>query len=161
MKKIIFGFSLSTALSALAVPVTDVKVKALDGYGGDLGAVASRCQTKVGAEYDPVLLTRDVNSLKATKEFEEISVDKNTLPDGVEVVFYVRRKVRFSPPLVVEGCDFFSESRIRKESELKDGFLYGEADRSGRGGRQGTSRLSEKVFPRREGDAEGHAVLGQ
>ena len=128
MKKIIFSLSLSTALSALAVPVTDVKVKALDGYGGDLGAVASRCQTKVGAEYDPVLLTRDVNSLKATKEFEEISVDKNTLPDGVEVVFYVRRKVRFSPPLVVEGCDFFSESRIRKESELKDGFLYGEAD---------------------------------
>ena len=128
MKTLFAITSFCAVLAASAIPVTDVKVKALDGFGGDTGAVVSRCQTKVGAEYDPVAVTRDVNSLKASKEFDDISVDKNTLPGGVEVVFYVRRKVRFLPPLVVEGNDFFSESRVAKEAGLKDGFLYGEAD---------------------------------
>jgi len=128
MKTLLAVFSFCAASAAVAVPVTDVKVKALDGFGGDTGAVASRCQTKIGDEYDPIVVTRDVNSLKASKEFEDITADRNVLPGGVEVVFYVRRKVRFAPPLVVEGCDFFSESRVAKEAELKDGFLYGEAD---------------------------------
>ena len=128
MKTSIVLFAFLASMTALAAPVTDVKVKALDGFSGDAGAVVSRCQTKVGAEYDPVTVTRDVNSLKASKDFEDISADANSLPGGVEVVFYVKRKVRYLPPLVVEGNDFFSESKIAKEAELKDGFLYGEAD---------------------------------
>ena len=116
------------SVTAFAVPVTDVKIKTLDGFSGDAGAVVSLCQTKVGAEYDPVTVTRDVNSLRASKAFEDISADANSVVGGVEVVFYVKRKVRYLPPLVVEGNDYFSESKIAKEAELKDGFLYGEAD---------------------------------
>ena len=51
---------------AFAADVTDVKVKALDGFGGDTSSVASRCQTKTGKTYDPVTVTRDVESLKAS-----------------------------------------------------------------------------------------------
>lgn len=128
MKKLTLLFSVAQVLSVVAATVKDVKVKALDGFGGDIGAVASRCQTKVGADYDPVAVTRDITTLKDSGEFEEITADKIDVTDGVEVVFYVKRKVRYLQPLVVEGCDFFSESKISKESELKDGFLYGEAD---------------------------------
>lgn len=83
MKTSIVLFAFLASMTALAAPVTDVKVKALDGFSGDAGAVVSRCQTKVGAEYDPVTVTRDVNSLKAAKDFEDISADANSLPGGV------------------------------------------------------------------------------
>ena len=52
-----------------AAQVTDVKVQALDGFGGDTGSVVSRCQTKVGQEYDPVSLSRDVKTLKVMIKF--------------------------------------------------------------------------------------------
>lgn len=120
--------ALCSSLCALAADVIEVKVKALDGFGGDTGSVISRCQTKVGAPYDPVTVTRDVNALKDSNEFEEISVDAQRLADGVGVTFYVKRKLRFQAPIVVQGSDFFSESKISKESGLRDGYQYGESD---------------------------------
>ena len=128
MKAIISVFALAAAYVALAVDVVAVKVQAVDGFGGDTSSVASRCQTKAGSAYDPVVVTRDVNALKSSGEFEDISASASEVIGGVEVVFKVRRKFRYAPPLVVKGCDFFSESKIAKESGLKDGFLYGEAD---------------------------------
>ena len=128
MKNLLLSVALLAAC-AQAEQVAEVKVKALDGFGGDAGAVASRCQTKAGAEYDPVTVTRDVNALKASGEFEEISADAvKGFSGGVDVVFYVKRKVRFVAPLKVEGNDFFGESKVAKEAGLKDGALYGEAD---------------------------------
>lgn len=114
--------------TSFAATVKEVKVKPLDGFGGDLGAVQSRCQTVVGQEYDSVTVTRDINTLKTSNEFEEITADVNEVEDGVEVVFFIKRKVRYLQPLIVQGNDFFSESKIAKESGLKDGFLYGESD---------------------------------
>lgn len=127
MKRLVAFLALSCA-SAFAADVVDVKVKVLDGFGGDTGSVVTRCQTKVGAAYDPVTVSRDVTSLKDSGEFEEIEADAQRLADGVEVTFFVKRKFRFQAPMIVKGCDYFSESRVAKESELKDGFLYGEGD---------------------------------
>ena len=123
-------FALLALLASVvhAADVTDVKVEVLDGFGGDTGSVLVRCQTKTGSVYNPVTVTRDVNSLKDSGEFETISADAKRVSGGVEVVFKVRRKLRYSGPLKVEGNDFFSESRISKEADLKDGYLYGEAD---------------------------------
>ncbi len=111
-----------------AAQVTDVKVQALDGFGGDTGSVVSRCQTKAGQEYDPVALSRDVNTLKDSNEFEDISADAKETGGGVEVTFYIRRKMRYRAPAIVEGSDFFSASKVMKEAELKDGYLFGESD---------------------------------
>jgi len=118
---------LTAAVSA--ADVVAVKVKALDGFGGDTSSVISRCQTKAGAKYDPVGVTRDVNTLKTSGEFETIEADAQKTASGdYEVTFFVKRKFRFVAPLVVKGSDFFSESKVSSESELKDGFLYGESD---------------------------------
>ena len=116
------------ALSVFSADVIEVKVRALDGFGGDTSSVASRCQTKVGKTYDAVTVSRDVAALKDSGEFEEINAEAKRVNDGVEVTFFIRRKVRFAAPLAVKGCEFFSESKVAKESELKDGYLYGEAD---------------------------------
>ena len=113
---------------AFAADVTDVKVKALDGFGGDTSSVASRCQTKTGKPYDPVTVTRDVESLKSSGEFEEINADAQRNAAGVEVTFFVKRKMRFAGPLVVQGNEGLGESKISKEAELQDGYLYGNAD---------------------------------
>ena len=113
---------------ANAAEVLDVKVETLDGFGGDVGSVLVRCQTKVGAQYDPVTVSRDINSLKDSGEFETISADAKRVSEGIEVTFRVKRKLRYCGPLTVEGNDFFSESRISKEADLKDGYLYGEGD---------------------------------
>lgn len=114
---------------ASAIDVTNVKVTALDGFGGDTGSVASRCQTKAGSAYDPVAVTRDVSALKSSGEFEEISADAvKNLSGGVDVVFFVKRKVRYVAPLVIEGNSYLSESKISKEAALVDGSLYGESD---------------------------------
>ena len=127
MKKLLVLFALLGGV-AYAADVVDVKVKALDGFGGDVGSVLNRCQTKAGGQYDPVTVSRDVVSLKDTGEFEDISADARKVAGGVEVTFVVRRKMRYLAPMKVVGCEFFGESRIAKESELKDGFLYGEGD---------------------------------
>ena len=122
--------ALFAASAVSALPVTEVKVRALDGFGGDVGSVVSRCQTKAGVEYDPVTLTRDVTALKDSGEFEDIraDADKTIKGDGVVVTFLVKRKLRYHAPVTVLGGDFFSESKIASEAGLKDGYLYGEGD---------------------------------
>ncbi len=119
---------LAFAFAALAADVKDVKVKALDGFGGDTSSVLARCQTKAGTPYDPVTVSRDVTSLNNSGEYQEISVEAENAEDGVAVTFYVKRKMRYQAPLVVKGNDFFSESKVAKESGLKDGTLYGDGD---------------------------------
>ena len=128
MKKLSALIAVAATVSVFAADVTNVKVRALDGFGGDTSSVAIRCQTKVGAPYDPLTVTRDVNSLKASGEFEDIAADAQRVADGVEVTFLVKRKMRYSGPLTVQGNDEFSESKVSSESGLKDGYLYGESD---------------------------------
>ena len=128
MKTHISLFLLFASAAAWSAQVVDVKFKALDGFGGDTGSIASRCQTAVGQEYDPVVLTRDVGALRDSLEFEDISADAQRVENGVEVTFYVKRKMRYRAPAIVKGASFFSEGKVLKEAELKDGYLYGEAD---------------------------------
>jgi outer membrane protein insertion porin family len=128
MKTIILLAAIIASSVLPAAEVVEVKAKALDGFGGEVRSVLSRCQTKVGARYDPVAVTRDINELKDSGEFEDISADARRLADGVEVTFFVKRKIRFHAPLTVRGAGFYGESKIASLSELKDGYLYGEAD---------------------------------
>jgi len=128
MKTTLSAIAALFCATSFAADVSEVRVRALDGFGGDTSSVLSRCQTKAGSAYDPVTVTRDVNSLKASGEFEDISADAKRDGDGVAVTFLVKRKMRFLAPLQIEGNEELSESKISKEADLKDGFLYGEAD---------------------------------
>ncbi len=127
-KLLLFTTVAMAGASLFAIPVTDVTVKALDSFGGDTSAVLSRCQTKPGTEYDASVVSRDVNSLNASGEYQEISVDAERSDEGVAVTFYVRRKMRYQGPIAVQGNKFFSESKISKEAALKDGTLYSDGD---------------------------------
>ena len=128
MKRLTVLTAIIVSACAFAADVTEVKIRALDGFGGDTSSVASRCQTKAGQPYDPVTVTRDVNSLKKSGEFEDITADAQRVANGVEVTFFVKRKMRYAGPLTVTGNEELSESKVSNEAELKDGYLYGEAD---------------------------------
>lgn len=127
MKKIVFLLLLLSA-SAYGAKITNVKVKVLDGFGGDSSSVLARCVSKVGSEYDPATLTSDVTSLKTSGEYQDVKAEAVRVADGVELVFSVYRKVRFQSPLKVEGNKEFGESKIFTESGLKDGTLYSEGE---------------------------------
>lgn len=113
---------------AQAANVIDLKITALDGFGGDTSSVLSQCQTKVGSVYAEETVARDVKTLTSSGQFQEVTVDARRGAEGVEVTFFVKRKMRYYAPMVVKGNDFFSASDIVKKSELKDGNLYGEGD---------------------------------
>lgn len=127
MKKIVF-LLLLLSVSAYGAKITNVKVKILDGFGGESSSVLARCVSKVGSEYDPATLTSDVTSLKTSGEYQDVKAEAVRVADGVELVFSVYRKVRFQSPLKVEGNKEFGESKIFTESGLKDGTLYSEGE---------------------------------
>lgn len=127
MKKIVF-LLLLLSVSAYGAKITNVKVKVLDGFGGDSSSVLARCVSKVGSEYDPATLTSDVTSLKTSGEYQDVKAEAVRVADGVELIFSVYRKVRFQSPLKVEGNKEFGESKIFTESGLKDGTLYSEGE---------------------------------
>ncbi len=118
----------AAAFCAGAATVSSVTVRGPVGDAGDYGDVVARCGTKVGDEYDSAKCARDVRSLRDTGEFEDITVEANRGASGVDVVFVVKRKMRFQGPLNVKGNDYWNAGKIAKLAELKDGYTYGEAD---------------------------------
>ena len=95
---------------ASAATVSDVKVKVLDGFGGDASS-------------------RDVKSLRDSGHYQDITADAEETSDGVVVTFSVFRKMRYQGPLVVKGNAAFGASKISSEAGLRDGDLYGELAR--------------------------------
>ena len=128
MRKAIFAAVATAGLTLCATTVSDVRVVAADGFGGDTSSVLARCQTKPGSTYDPVTVSRDVTSLKNSGEYQDISASAEKDGDDVAVTFRVVRKMRFQGPPVVKGAEFYGASRIASEAGLKDGQLYGDAD---------------------------------
>ena len=130
MKTLSFLAALVAVSAASAAQVSEVKVRALDGFGGDVGSAVSRCQTRAGAEYDPAAVSRDVTALRDSGEFEDVQVDAQPTAGGgqIEVTFFVKRKFRYHAPVQVVGASEFSESKVASEAGLKDGYLYGDGD---------------------------------
>ena len=136
MKRLILAMTVAaTVFAAQAAKVSSVQVKAADGDAGDVGDVAARCQVRVGDEYDPAQCARDVRALRDAGEFDDITVKAEQGHEGIEVTYWVKRKMRFQGPLVVKGCEYWNEGKIAKLSELKDGYAYGESEIAAAAGR--------------------------
>ncbi len=151
MKKL-FALIALLSVAAQAAEVKDVKVKVLDGFGGDTSSVLARCQTKPGTTYDPVVVTRDVTSLKDSGEYQDITASAERADGGVVVTFSVFRKMRFQGPMVIKGNENFGVAKITSEAGLLDGTLYGEGE---------LASAAEKVrtFYRRKGYPEASVTL--
>jgi outer membrane protein insertion porin family len=101
--------------------VKEVKVRVLDQFGTEASDVLSFCSVKVGAEVSQEALSKDVRSLLDTGRYGYAGVELEKVADGINVVYVVKRRYRFQGPLSIKGADYFSESKIRKLSELKNG----------------------------------------
>jgi len=128
MKRFPLMLIVAAAFCVGAATISSVSVRGADGSAGDYGDVLARCSTKAGEEYDSAQCARDIRSLRDTGEFEDITVEANRTDKGVDIVFVVKRKMRFQGPLNVKGNDYWNAGKIAKLAELKDGYTYGEAD---------------------------------
>ncbi len=128
MKKIALLLALCASIGAFGANIVKVTAVALDGFGGDTGAILSRCLVKPGMSYDATAVSSDVNALKESGEFQDIKAEAVRVTNGVELVYKVYRKMRFQAPLNVSGNNAYGVSKILSESGLKDGRLYGEGD---------------------------------
>jgi len=101
--------------------VKEVKVRVLDQFGTDATDILSFCNVKVGSEVSQDVLSKDVRALLDTGRFGYAGVELEKVSDGIKVIYVVKRRYRFQEPLAIKGVDYFSESKIRKLSELKSG----------------------------------------
>jgi len=101
--------------------VLGVRVRALDGFTADPGDVLAFCNVRPGMDASQVAMSKDVRALLDTGRFSYVDVEVEPKDDGVEVIYKVQRRFRYQSPLVVTGTVYFSESKISKLVELKDG----------------------------------------
>jgi len=102
--------------------VREVIVRAQDTITMDTSDVLFYCSVKPGDTFSQEASTRDVKALLDTGRFTNVSSLAEPLEDGgVNVIYLVHRRYSFQEPLAILGNAFFSESRIRKLSELRNG----------------------------------------
>ncbi len=136
----------ASAWSVFAAKVVSVSVKTADGKTENSGDILARCQLKVGDEYDAGQCARDVKALRDSGEFDEITAEAEPVGNGVEVVYIVKRKMRFHGPLNVKGNEEWNASKIASFADLRDGYAYGEADFAAAAGRIRKEYL-KKFYP--------------
>ena len=140
------AISLAGVLCVDAARIASVKAMSADGRDENTGDVLARCRLKAGDEYDAQQCARDVRELRDSGEFDDITVKVDEGDDGLSVVYVFKRKMRFLAPLNVLGADYWSESKIAKYADLKDGYAYGEADFAAAAGRI-RKEYQTKFFP--------------
>jgi len=101
--------------------IKEVKVRVLDQFGTDASEVLSFCSVKTGSEVSQEALSKDVRALLDTGRYGYAGVEIEKVADGINVIYVVKRRYRFQGPLAIKGAKYFSESKVRKLSELKSG----------------------------------------
>lgn len=129
MKRVLMAAAAVVAVFQIhAAKVVNVSARSATGGDADVSDVTSRCEVKVGSEYDPAACARDVKALRDAGEYEDITVEAKHVPDGISVEYVVTPKPRYHGPLNCRGNKYWNAAKIAKFADLKDGYPYGEAD---------------------------------
>lgn len=124
MKKEILGLALALITAGLCQAVETVmkvRVEALDGFKSDTADVLAFCNVREGSEVSQVALSKDVRALLDTGRFSYVDVEVLAQAQGVEVIYKIQRRYRYQGPMVVTGAVYFSESKLSKFADIKDG----------------------------------------
>lgn len=101
--------------------VRDIAVRHLDEAPADPDYVLAHVATRPGHVASQSDLSRDQRALLDTGRFADVQVLLEPLEEGVRVVFAVRRRLRFLPPVTVLGARELSAARVREILGLKEG----------------------------------------
>ncbi len=126
--------------------VKEVKVRVLDQFGTDASDVLSFCNVTAGSELSQEALSKDVRALLDTGRYGYAGVELEKVDGGINVIYVVKRRYRFQEPMAIKGNDYFSESKIRKLSELKSGDYIDEPILSTKAGKI-RDEYVKKFFP--------------
>ncbi len=108
--------------------VRDVRVRhAGPVAAGDDGYVLTHVTARPGQYVSQRDLSRDQRALLDTGLFSDVRVLLEPVGEEVSVVYEVRRRLRFEPPVAVRGHDRLSEKKIREYLGLDAGDLIDDA----------------------------------
>ena len=107
MKSVLMAVAaVATVFQLHAAKVVNVSVRSATGGDADVSDVTSRCEVKVGSEYDPAACARDVKALRDAGEYEDITVEAKHVADGINVEYVVTPKPRYHGPLNCRGNEY-------------------------------------------------------
>ena len=112
----IFG---ATAVSAEVVK--NVRARSVDNANDDMSDVLAMVGVKAGEELTQENLSRDVKSLLDSSRFSAVNAEVAKVDGGVDVIYNVRRRLRYQEPLTITGAKELSERKIIKVSKLANG----------------------------------------
>lgn len=127
MKSILTLLVAAAAFVAGAEQVSSVRARVTDGFAGDTSDVLALVNVRTGSEYSAQKCSQDVRTLRDTGRFDMVNVEISHKDGGVDIVYVVKRKMRFVGPLAVSGNNFWGESKIQSLSGLVDGDYFDDA----------------------------------
>ncbi len=119
-----FGLAIAVAMSATIVSaevVKNVRARSMDDANADMSDVLAVVGVKVGEELTQENLSRDVKSLLDSSRYSAACAEVVKVDGGVDVVYVVRRRLRYQEPLAITGAKELSERKINKVSALQNG----------------------------------------
>ncbi len=93
--------------------IKDIEVRSVNEGPFDAASVMAFISTQAGDEFDRAAINKDVKSLHETGRFSYVQVNAENGADGVTVVYEVKTRPRLQL-LVIEGCDKFSQEKIKE-----------------------------------------------
>lgn len=130
-RMICVGLMLALAeTAAIAVPVKSISIKATTAelVQSTLEEMVYQViKTKVGAEFDPQMLSDDIRALVKVGAFEDVRTQVDPLADGAVNVSYLLKPKPLVRNIIIQGNDIYKTSKLRKLITLEPGRYVDEA----------------------------------
>ncbi len=115
--------------------VRDIQVRHLDDAPADPAYVLAHVAARPGHFVSQRELSRDQRTLLDTGRFSDVQILLEPLADGVRIIYAVRRRLRYLPPIAVRGARSLSASKVRDLIGLTEGDYVDDALLASRCGR--------------------------
>jgi outer membrane protein insertion porin family len=125
------GMFLAMATASLfAAPVKSISIQATSAelvQSTLEEMVHAVIKTKVGAEFDPQVLSDDIRALVKVGAFEDVRTQVEPLPDGSVAVSYLLKPKALVRNILIQGNKIYRTSKLRKLITLEPGRQADEA----------------------------------
>ena len=112
--------------AAAAVVVKEIRVETGGRGVVDRESVLAYTSLKIGDEFNRMAVNRDVKALQKSGRYSSVSVEVNSLLDGIVVTYLVDPKLRIRK-LEITGADYLGNKKVRDLLEVGVGDLVDDA----------------------------------
>ncbi len=95
------------------VIVRDIEIKNVGPGQLDRSYVETHLSQKAGAELDYSLVSSDVRDILKTGLISDADVEAVELPDGVKLIYKLKKRLQLDRPITFSGAEHFREKKLR------------------------------------------------